>query len=149
MSYFVWDEHLNTGIPVIDSQHRRIVDYMNQLQDSIAADDESLVQEVLNDLVDYTVSHFSFEEHLQEQAQYPNFEAHKKTHEEFAKRIHDYQDRFQNGEDIAETLLSELRDWLINHIKHEDADYVGAAKARIDALDKGWMAKTLSKIFGE
>jgi hemerythrin len=149
MSYFVWDESLNTGIPVIDSQHRRIVDYINQLQDAISTDNESMVQEVLDDLVDYTVSHFSFEEHLQEQAQYANFETHKKTHEKFTQRIQDYQERFHGGEDIAETLLSDLRDWLIKHIKQDDADYVGVAKAKIETLDKGWMSKTLSKIFGE
>jgi hemerythrin len=149
MSYFVWDESLNTGIPVIDSQHRRIVDYINQLQDAINTDDEAVVREVLDDLVDYTVSHFSFEEHLQEQAQYANFETHKMTHEKFAERIHDYQERFHRGEDIAETLLSDLREWLIKHIKREDADYVGAAKAKMDTLDKGWMSKTLSKVFGE
>jgi hemerythrin len=149
MSYFVWDDSLNTGIPVIDSQHRRIVDYINQLQDAIDADDEGSVQEVLDDLVDYTVSHFSFEEHLQEQAKYSNFEAHKKTHEKFARKIHDYRERFHGGEDIAGTLLSDLRDWLIRHIKEEDADYVGAAKARMDDLDKGWISKTLAKVFGE
>jgi hemerythrin len=149
MSYFVWDESLNTGIPVIDSQHRRIVDYINQLQDAISTHDEGVVQEILDDLVEYTVSHFSFEEHLQEQAQYANFEAHKKTHEKFTARINDYQERFHAGEDIAETLLSDLRDWLIKHIKQDDADYVGVAKAKMDSFDQGWMSKTLSKVFGE
>jgi hemerythrin len=149
MSYFVWDESLNTGIPVIDSQHRRIVDYINQLQDAISTHDEGVVQEILDDLVEYTVSHFSFEEHLQEQAQYANFEAHKKTHEKFTARINDYQERFHAGEDIAETLLSDLRDWLIKHIKQDDADYVGVAKAKMDTFDQGWMSKTLSKVFGE
>ncbi len=148
MPYLAWDSHLDTGVPVIDSQHRRIVDYINELQDAIAGNDRQIVQEVLDDLVDYTVSHFAFEEHLQEQAQYPAFELHKKMHDEFASRIHGYRVRFHAGEDIAGQLLSDLREWLVRHIQNEDAAFVGAAREKMAELDQGWIAKTIANIFG-
>lgn len=148
MPYLVWDSQLDTGVPVIDSQHRRIVDYINELQDAIAGDDRQIVQEVLDDLVDYTVSHFAFEEHLQERARYPAFELHKKMHDEFASRIHVYRERFHAGEDIAGQLLSDLREWLVRHIQNEDAAFVGAAREKMEELDQGWIAKTIANIFG-
>lgn len=148
MPYLAWDSHLDTGVPVIDSQHRRIVDYINELQDAIAGDERQIVQEVLDDLVDYTLSHFAFEEHLQERAQYASFDAHKKMHDEFARRIYDYRDRFHGGEDIAGQLLSDLREWLVRHIREEDAAFVGAAREKMEELDQGWIAKTIANIFG-
>ena len=35
MAYLDWKDELNTGIRVIDGQHRRIVDYINQLHDIV------------------------------------------------------------------------------------------------------------------
>ena len=148
MPYLTWDSRLDTGVSVIDSQHHRIVDYINELQDAIAGDDRQMVQAVLDDLVDYTVSHFAFEEHLQEQAQYPSFDTHKQKHEEFARQIHEYRDRFRGGEDIAGQLLSDLREWLIRHVQEEDAAFVGAAREKMEGLDQSWIAKTIASIFG-
>lgn len=34
MAKFVWTDQLNVGIDVIDQQHRRIVEYINQLDDA-------------------------------------------------------------------------------------------------------------------
>ena len=61
-----WTNDLNTEIDVIDKQHRRIVDYINDLESAHGKQDRELVRQVLDDLVDYTMSHFAFEENLQE-----------------------------------------------------------------------------------
>lgn len=34
MAKFIWTDQLNVGINVIDQQHRRIVEYINQLEDA-------------------------------------------------------------------------------------------------------------------
>ncbi len=34
MDYLEWTKDLDTGVTVIDKQHRRIVDYINQLVDA-------------------------------------------------------------------------------------------------------------------
>jgi len=63
-----WTEDLNTGIQVIDSQHHRIVQYINKLYDIQNTHDRKQVEQVLDELVDYTLSHFAFEESLMEAA---------------------------------------------------------------------------------
>lgn len=52
MTYFVWTSDLNTGIEIIDSQHRQIVDYINQIHDAIDRNDEGLVLIVLDRLTE-------------------------------------------------------------------------------------------------
>lgn len=130
MAKFVWTEQLNVGIEVIDQQHRRIVEYINQLDDARSngmSNDE--VSWLLNDLVDYTISHFGFEESLQEEAKYPFLTSHKKVHELFAKRIAEFQKRAEQGEDVIKALNSLLVTWLFNHIKRDDTDYVDSVKS--------------------
>jgi hemerythrin len=84
---------------------------------------------LLNELVDYTISHFGFEESLQEEAKYPFLTSHKKVHELFTKRIADFQQRAERGEDVIKGLNSLLVTWLFNHIKRDDNDYVESVKA--------------------
>ncbi len=130
MAKFVWTEQLNVGIEVIDQQHRRIVEYINQLDDARSngmSNDE--ISWLLNELVDYTISHFGFEESLQEEAKYPFLTSHKKVHELFTKRIADFQKRVEQGEDVIKALNSLLVTWLFNHIKRDDNDYVESVKA--------------------
>jgi len=129
MAKFIWTDQLNVGIEVIDQQHRRIVEYINQLDD--ARSNNSSREEVgflINELVDYTISHFGFEESLQEEAGYPFLKAHQKVHELFTKRVADFQIRYNNGEDVTKGLNSLLVTWLFNHIKRDDNDYVETVK---------------------
>ena len=60
----IWNDTLNTGISVIDSQHRRIVAYINALEEARSAKDRAQVGQIIEQLVDYTQSHFGFEESL-------------------------------------------------------------------------------------
>ena len=132
MGKFVWTEQLNIGIDVIDKQHRRIVDYINQLDDARSSGHpREEIASVINELVDYTLSHFAFEESMQEEARYPFIKAHKKVHDLFAQRVSEYQVRFDNGEDITKALNSMLVTWLFNHIKRDDADYVETVKSNM------------------
>ena len=60
MTKFVWTEQLNVGIEVIDQQHRRIVEYINQLDDArTGGQSREEIGSLINDLMDYTISHFS------------------------------------------------------------------------------------------
>ena len=129
----VWTPDLDTGIGVIDKQHRRIVDYINQLHDArTSGHKHEDIGLVLDELVDYTLSHFAFEESMQEEAKYPFLKAHKKVHDLFVKRVGEYQERFKLGEDVSEELNNLLVTWLFNHIKRDDADYVASVKANLE-----------------
>ena len=151
MALIEWTEDLNTGIRVIDNQHQRIVEYINKLGHAQEHHSRKEVSEVLDELVDYTLSHFAFEESLMEESGYAYINAHKKVHQLFVKRVADYQQRFKMDEDIAEELINTLRAWLINHIKNDDKDYSGDVLKNMQTVSTqrdGWLKRSLSRFFG-
>ena len=62
-----WVPEYNTGIDVIDDQHRRILDFINEIDEIGSTTDRERVKQILNNIIDYTQSHVTFEESLQEE----------------------------------------------------------------------------------
>jgi len=148
----VWTQDLNTGIEVLDNQHKRIVDYINQLGAAIRQRDRAAVGAVLNELVDYTISHFAFEESLQEEAGYQYATPHKAVHEVFIKRVAKFQEKHDSGEDVAPQLHAMLSTWLIHHIKRDDMAYVKEVNASINRIvenkkEGNWLSRSLGRFF--
>lgn len=141
-----WVSDLDTGISIIDEQHKRLLNYINQLAGDV---DRTSVGRVLTDLVDYTASHFAFEESLQEQSGYKHTKSHKAVHERFIEHVTMFVDRHDKGEDIVDDLYVMLSTWLIDHIKREDMAYVSEVKTtmldiiaeRIQEEDTAWISR--------
>ena len=152
MAYMQWTEDLETGIHVIDEQHKRIVNYINELDHASQSGSAAEVQQVLEGLLDYTVTHFEFEEELQEKAGYPFLKAHQRVHEIFMKRIAAFRERANKGEDIIPELLSMLKVWLASHIKGDDRDYVESVRSVLGSNaateTPGWVGAMVKKFFG-
>jgi hemerythrin len=154
-----WIPELDTGIPEIDKQHRRICDYINLLDQIRRTHDRQKLGEVIEEMVDYTVSHFSFEETLMEDAGYLLAGPHKRVHELVTRRVGEFKTRYEAGEDVTEELHNMLSRWLFNHIRNEDHGYMdtvttylrmtaSAQHAKIEAASqavsqpkRGWIAR--------
>ena len=147
-----WVPEYNTGIDVIDDQHRRILYYINEIDAIDVNTDRERVKQILENIIDYTQSHFTFEESLQEEAGYKYRVPHKRVHDLFIKKIESYRDRFELGHSIEAELHEVLSKWLINHIQQDDADYVGAVKENMMGIikekekkkGKNWFARFFS-----
>lgn len=143
---------MNTGIDVIDDQHKRIVDYINQLEEAISRKDSRAVGLVMDALANYCVAHFGFEESLQEKAGYALAQPHKVVHETFSKRLARYRERHNAGEDVAKPLYDMLVAWLLHHIKRDDMAYVPVVKGGIDRMsrdknDADWLSRSVKGFF--
>ena len=152
MALLVWQDDLNTGIEVIDHQHMRIVEMINHLHMAEKNLERAAVAEVVDELVDYTLSHFAFEEALMEEAGYPFSHAHKRVHEIFSKRVQEYRLRFQAGENVTHELRAMLARWLFNHIRGDDKAYADSVKQHLNRFTRehqqgGWLARTLARLF--
>ena len=147
-----WSEKFNIGIEVIDNQHRQILEYINTLDQIRMSGQRNQIKEVLDDLIDYTQSHFSFEENLLEQVNYQYLPSHRGIHELFVKRLNDCRQRFTQGEAVEHDLHRLLSKWLVNHIQHDDQDYVDAVRdnmlhylrAQEQKKGKSWFARFFS-----
>jgi hemerythrin len=148
-----WIVDWNTGIEVIDDQHKRIVDYINSLEKAITEQQHAMVGTILDALVEYTQSHFSFEENLLTEAEYELVVPHKAMHDMFIKRVSKYQAQHHAGEDIARQLYTMLSVWLTHHIKSDDRGYVEIVRNNIERRtqhpeDAGWLKRSLRRFFG-
>jgi hemerythrin-like metal-binding protein len=128
-----WNETIAIDIDEIDEQHHKFIDLIAKLETAIA--DNSVkehLNEVFDGLRDYVVYHFETEEkHFAEFGCYPNAEAHIAAHTAFADHINEIRYRFlDNQEVLTAELAKSMYDWLINHIKHMDREYIECFKAK-------------------
>lgn len=151
MAYMTWSREWDTGIPVIDRQHLRIVELINELHRAHGSlSHRGVVVDVMSELIEYTQSHFLLEEELQAEAGYPFAKAHQRVHEVFIKKVVGYQARLNTGEDVGAEVADMLEQWLVHHIKGDDADYAPLVKARLHLTEQaapGWLAATLRRFF--
>ena len=152
MTLLIWQDDMDTGIDIIDGQHRRNVEMINHLHITQKSMERFAVGEVIDELVDYTLSHFAFEEELMEEAGYPFCAAHKRVHEVFTKRVSEYRMRFQAGEDVVDELKSMLSRWLFNHIRNDDKAYSEQVRQHLDRFSRqhqqgNWLTRTVQRLF--
>lgn len=151
MSHIEWSDKFTTGINVIDGQHKRIIHYINQLTDAQKLNEPARVGEVLDDLTDYTLSHFAFEESLMDEAHYDAASIHKQTHNAFRDKINNYQQRYSNGELIEKELFELLNMWLLDHIAEDDNSYVPFVKKNFPSINldekQGWIKQKIKEYF--
>ncbi|MBN4070014.1 hemerythrin family protein, partial [bacterium AH-315-G05] len=93
-----------------------------------------IVNETLDFLGDYVVEHFSDEEKLQKQYNYPDYKNHKKLHEKFVADFTELRNRF-NSDGSTLTVITKLNrvlvQWLMKHIKVEDKKIAAHIKAQV------------------
>ncbi len=120
-----WSLALSVDIEVIDTQHKKLLNYMNELYDAIVQRREhDILIRLFNDLEEYTRTHFTFEEVYFDEFNYDGKDAHVLQHKEFIKQLGVMkQEIFNNSKDV-EDLLDFLVNWLMHHIKGTDHGYV-------------------------
>lgn len=120
-----WNPSFATGIDVIDQQHRRLVELLNDLAHQyVYGLDLSEVERIVDGLVDYAAYHFDTEETLWQEVLAGDqwFEAHKHTHDGFVQKVRKLQAELADSESLPalDGLLSFLTSWLAHHILYED-----------------------------
>ncbi len=144
----VWSPEFELGIDIIDEQHKRLFAYFAEIEEVISTANVGSLKTVVKGLIDYAISHNSFEETLMQDAGYPMLEAHQKVHQEFKKRMHSYEERLKGGEDtikLAREVRLDIAKWLMNHIKREDRHYAPYVKKK---LNRGLVKTMLARFFG-
>lgn len=123
--YVVWKSEYSVGIESIDRQHKKLIALINSLQTAVNySAGAEYEQEALDELVDYTKTHFSYEEELMEKNGYPDFTTHRAEHELMIARVEQVLAEYQRNPDAAmQGAIDFLRDWLINHINGTDKQY--------------------------
>lgn len=125
MSLFQWSPDLSVNIVEIDNQHKKLIDLINLLHDSMRmGKGREIMGKVLKDLTEYTVYHFNTEERLFEKHGYTEASRHKREHDDLTKQVMDIKAKFEGGEtSITIEVMNFLKEWLNNHIRQSDKRY--------------------------
>ncbi len=119
MSCIVWDESFSVHVKEIDEQHKRWIDIINGLHDSLMKGEgyEEITGKSLRAMEEYGAFHFAFEEQYMAGIGYSNLASHKNEHDEFLKKIRQYVRDEAQGKIILNTdIMKMLKGWLVNHI---------------------------------
>jgi len=125
MSLITWNNSFSVGVGEIDKQHQLLIEIINELHGAMTAGKgKEVLSSTLKKLIDYTKTHFSFEEVLFKQFAYENTQDHVIEHEQFVKKVAEFNDGFSRGDSaLSIEVLNFLISWLTNHIKNEDKRY--------------------------
>ncbi|MBE9536742.1 MAG: hemerythrin family protein [Proteobacteria bacterium] len=126
MPLIEWDDSkLSVGIELIDTQHKKWVDIMNELDEAILSmKGQKVLEKIFAEMVDYVHYHFAEEEKLMEEGAYASLDEHKRMHSIFREHIKKYQKGFQSGDLVlCSQVMSTLKSWLQGHIMVEDRKF--------------------------
>jgi hemerythrin-like metal-binding protein len=119
---FDWDENLAVGSDLIDTEHKQLFKFAADLHRAmLERRAATVVHDLLDQLVAYTVTHFGHEEALMRETRYPDRENHFKLHKNLIDRVASLQRDVAAGKSaVSVPLMDFLKNWLLHHIGEED-----------------------------
>ena len=131
---FVWDQNLATGNPLIDSQHRQLIDAVNALYYAHqSGKGRQEVERTMEFLMEYTSKHFADEEKLQEKYDYPDYPIHKRIHNEFKKVALELASELTHTDEFISHVYVTVSEWLVHHIRGDDFKMAAYIQNKIQA----------------
>ncbi|MGD9020251.1 MAG: bacteriohemerythrin [Lysobacterales bacterium] len=127
-----WDTSLETGIEVVDEQHRRYFVLLNNYLEHAAehpADGDQFFDllEKFDFLRQYAKEHFSTEESLMQETRFPGYEAHRWEHRYFEHHVGELHEQLKAGgfsPQLAHDLNYYIVEWFVEHIRQVDTELV-------------------------
>jgi hemerythrin len=125
MALISWSNTLSVEVQEIDQQHQKLIRLINKLNDAMLqrrAKEE--LGNIIQELLQYTISHFALEEKYFDKYGYPDAAAHKTEHTRFVAQAQKFRAELEDGKmGLSIEIMSFLSDWLRNHIMVVDKKY--------------------------
>jgi hemerythrin len=123
-----WSDDFLVGNSQIDCQHKELVRMTNEFYSGVQMGGvmaKVYFMKTIQGAVNYVKTHFSTEENIMRQVNYPYFEAHKKQHEDFVAEV-TRQIQVFDKEDNPDPagFVKYLMDWVLRHIAASDKKYM-------------------------
>jgi len=120
-----WRDELSVSVGEIDDQHKVLIGYINDLNSAMGKGTvKELIEPILNNLVEYTQTHFGQEEAYFDKFGYAARESHKEAHQRFVAKISEFREGFVSGKALlSKDIMVFLKEWLVKHIMGIDKKY--------------------------
>lgn len=125
MAMITWNDTFSVQVEELDNQHKRLIGLINQLHDAmIEGKGRAVLASILDELVDYTQTHFATEEVMMKKCDYPGLAEHKEAHDDLTQKVKEFQERYRKGQvSVSVELMNFLHDWVVNHVLSMDKRY--------------------------
>jgi hemerythrin len=131
MTVAIWNSRFETGIDLVDSQHKSLFEAVNRLAASFGSENMgNEVKESLDFLAKYAIDHFQAEEHFMREMAYSGLAAHMTEHVRLVNRVQVLQDRLALGKPVTMDVTTFFAGWLKHHICGTDMAYVRFMKEK-------------------
>ena len=122
-----WSNKYETGIDLIDNQHKELVILTNALYNACLDGKEqtdNVFKKAMGKMVDYVKYHFSMELVMLKNIKYPGYNEHKKQHDSLIENILAAAKEYGTGKQfVPNNFVRTLRDWVFGHIAVYDKAY--------------------------
>jgi len=118
----IWSPEMSVGNAEIDIQHRKLLDTANMVGELSGTDDHEVILAALDEVAEYALMHFSFEEALLQHSGFAGFDGHKGQHDVIRECVHTI---VRNRELVTADMLNDVMTRLIRHILTVDREYAG------------------------
>lgn len=123
--YITWKNSWNSGNPVIDAQHRELIEMGNRLTLlTVSASDPLQVSEQIDHLIAHVAKHFADEENILEEVRFPDLEKHRAIHKGLLRGAARAVDDLRSKKTQTPIALSFLvTDLVVEHMEKEDSKF--------------------------
>lgn len=124
-----WKDDYLLGVDKIDEQHKELFriagDIYSLMKNQLITDKYDQILNLISELKDYTVFHFSYEEQYMQSIGYRKFFSHKVEHSDFIEKINnvDLDKIDMDHEHYLIEILDFVVNWIAKHILETDRSY--------------------------
>lgn len=126
MALFDWKQEYSVSVTSFDRDHKKLFSFLNELHQAMAEKrGKIVVVPVLQDLIEYTRTHFAAEEAAMSKANFVDLEHHVAEHHALTVKVQQFYAEYTTANYVGVPIdvLYFLRDWLENHILGTDRKY--------------------------
>lgn len=125
MEDFIWKKVFSVEVELFDKQHQKLFTLGKKLYDSVLdSSSKKILNDIINELCQYTNYHFQDEEYYMEKYNIPNRDIHIKEHQYFRETITKFSYDIKDGKIFMPVkIINFLQEWSLNHIFKMDKQY--------------------------
>ncbi len=125
MALMTWKDEYSVKVAEFDEHHKQLIALINNLDDAMRlGKGKEVLGDILRKLISYTRFHFTAEQKIMKQLDYPGYVDHQDKHDKMTAKVVALQNDCDAGKASLTIEVSKfLNDWLNKHIKETDKKY--------------------------
>ena len=122
MTPLSWHDNYNINVASIDEQHRQMLGIALELHAAVSEQlGKDALLEILDRLMEFSRTHFAFEEALMVEHDYPGLKSHQEEHANLMRQLEVFRQSLENGRLFQLVPVADIADdWVLAHVDGAD-----------------------------